>query len=101
MALQLHNYTPKHTRTTTVYVMLAMTIYIGEGLMFNTYIDDKGMIPILLDHDWMCMTNGTWTNCPYPIYRALSKQYRHNGNAKELSGFPNKRLKRNIHSTII
>ena len=33
---------------------------------FPTYIDDKGMIPILLDHDWMCMTNGTWTNCPYP-----------------------------------
>ena len=48
---------------------------------FPTYIDDKGMIPILLDHDWMCMTNGTWTNCPYPIYKALSKQYRHNGNA--------------------
>ena len=68
---------------------------------FPTYIDDKGMIPVLLDHDWMCMSNGTWTNCPYPIYRALSKQFRHNGNAKELSGFPNKRLKRNISSTII
>ena len=28
---------------------------------FPTYIDDKGMIPVLLDHDWMCYTNGTWT----------------------------------------
>ena len=23
---------------------------------FPTYIDDKGMIPVLLDHDWMCYT---------------------------------------------
>ena len=68
--------------------------------MFNTYIEDKAMIPVLLGYDWMIMKD-TWTNCPYPIYRALSKQYRHNGNAQELSGFPNKRLKRNISSTII
>ena len=26
---------------------------------FPTYIDDKGMIPVLLEHDWMCYTNGT------------------------------------------
>ena len=52
---------------------------------FPTYIDDKDMIPILLEHDWMCMANGTWTNCPYSIYKALSKQYRHNGNAKPLA----------------
>ena len=68
--------------------------------MFNTYIDDKDMIPILLEHDWMIM-KGTWTNCPFPTYKALYKQFVHNSNAKELSGFPNKRLKRNIHSTII
>ena len=52
---------------------------------FPTYIDDKGMIPVLLEHDWMCMTNGTWTNCPYPTYKALYKKHIHNGNAKELS----------------
>jgi len=23
--------------------------------MFNTYIDDKDMIPVLLDYDWMVM----------------------------------------------
>ena len=68
--------------------------------MFNTYIEDKAMIPVLLGYDWMIMKD-TWTDCPYPIYKALSKQYRHNGNAHELSGFPNKRLKRNISSTII
>ena len=68
--------------------------------MFNTYIEDKAMIPVLLGYDWI-VSHGTWTNCPYPIYKALSKQFRHNGNAKLLSGFPNKRLKRNIHSTII
>jgi len=68
---------------------------------FPTYIDDKGMIPVLLDHDWMCYTNGTWTNCPYPIYKALSKQFRHNGNAKELSRFPNKRSTTYKTSTII
>ena len=50
------------------------------------------MIPVLLEHDWMCYTNGTWTNCPYPIYKALSKQYRHNGNAKQMSGFSDKSL---------
>ena len=68
---------------------------------FPTYIDDKGMIPILLEHDWMCMANGTWTNCPFQIYKALYKQFVHNSNAKLLSGFPNKRLKRNINQTII
>ena len=68
--------------------------------MFDTYIDDKGMIPILLEHDWMIIKD-TWTNCPYPVYRALSKRFKQNGNAKKLSEFPDKRLKRNISSTII
>ena len=68
--------------------------------MFDTYIDDKDMIPILLEHDWMVMKD-TWTNCPFPTYKALYKQFVHNSNAKLLSGFPNKRLKRNIISTII
>ena len=48
--------------------------------MFNTYIDDKGMIPILLDHDWIILKD-TWTDCPYPTYKALYKQYSHNHNA--------------------
>ena len=47
---------------------------------FNTYIDDKDMIPVLLDHDWIILKN-TWTDCPNPTYRALHKMHRHNGNA--------------------
>ena len=47
---------------------------------FNTYIDDKGMIPVLLDHDWI-VSHNTWTDCPYPTYKALYKAYKHNGNA--------------------
>ena len=29
---------------------------------FNTYIDDRLMIPILLAYDWM-IQNNTWTDC--------------------------------------
>ena len=67
---------------------------------FNTYIEDKAMIPVLLGYDWMIMKD-TWTDCPYETYMNLKKKVIHNGNAKELSGFPNKRLKRNINQTII
>ena len=31
--------------------------------MFNTYIEDKAMIPVLLGYDWMIMKD-TWTDCP-------------------------------------
>ena len=48
--------------------------------MFDTYIDDKDMIPVLLDHDWIIMKD-TWTDCPYPTYKALCKALKHNGNA--------------------
>ena len=68
--------------------------------MFDTYREDKAMIPVLLGYDWMIMKD-TWTDCPYETYMHLKKKVIHNGNAKELSGFPNKRLKRNIKSTII
>ena len=68
--------------------------------MFNTYIEDKAMIPVLLGYDWI-VSHGTWTDCPYETYVFLKKKVIHNGNAKELSRFPNKRLKRNISSTII
>ena len=27
---------------------------------FNTYIEDKAMIPVLLGYDWM-ISHGTWT----------------------------------------
>ena len=67
---------------------------------FNTYIEDRAMIPVLLGYDWMIWKD-TWTDCPYETYMHLKKKVIHNGNAKELSGFPNKRLKRNISSTII
>ena len=51
-----------------------------DTLTFCTYIDDKDMIPVLLEYDWIVQRN-TWTNCPYPTYRALHKVHRHNGNA--------------------
>jgi len=47
---------------------------------FNTYIDDKDMIPTLLDYGWI-ITHNTWTDCPYPTYKAIKKAYSHNGNA--------------------
>ena len=47
---------------------------------FNTYIDDKDMIPTLVDYGWM-ISHRTWTDCPYPTYKAIKKAYQHNGNA--------------------
>ena len=48
--------------------------------MFNTYIDDKDMIPTLLDYGWIII-HDTWTDCPYPTYKSMKKAYQHNGNA--------------------
>ena len=48
---------------------------------FNTYIDDKDMIPYLLAYDWM-ISHDTWTDCPYPTYQAIKKKEMHNDNAK-------------------
>ena len=47
---------------------------------FDTYIDDKGMIRVLLDHDWI-VSHNTWTDCSYETYMALKKVLKHNGNA--------------------
>jgi len=64
-----------------VYVMFATIIYIGGRTMsFNTYIDDRAMIPVLLEHDWM-IWHDTWTDCSYETYMALKKMMRHTGNA--------------------
>ena len=52
--------------------------------MFNTYIEDKAMIPVLLGYDWMIMKD-TWTDCPYETYMYLKKKVIHNGNAKPLA----------------
>ena len=41
--------------------------------MFNTYIDDRLMIPILLAYDWMIQKD-TWTDCPYETYQAIKKK---------------------------
>ena len=49
-------------------------------MAFNTYIDDKDMIPVLLDHDWI-VSHNTWTDCSYETYVALKKVLKHNGNA--------------------
>ena len=51
--------------------------------MFNTYIEDRAMIPVLLAFDWM-VSHGTWTDCPQETYMALKKRVIHNGNAKPL-----------------
>ena len=51
--------------------------------MFNTYIDDKDMIPTLLDYGWIILKD-TWTDCPYETYISLKKKVIHNGNAKPL-----------------
>ena len=67
---------------------------------FPTYIEDKAMIPVLLGYDWMIMKD-TWTDCPYETYMFLKKKVIHNGNAKELSGFPKKRSTTSKTSTII
>ena len=67
---------------------------------FNTYIEDRAMIPVLLGYDWAIWKN-TWTDCPYETYMFLKKKVIHNGNAKELSGFRNKRSTTSETSTII
>ena len=69
-------------------------------MMFNTYIEDRAMIPVLLGYDWMIMKD-TWTDCPYETYMHLKKKVIHNGNAKELSGFADKRSTSSETSTII
>ena len=39
----------------------------------NTYIDDKKIIPIILDNSWT-IKNNTWTNCPQSIYNQIKKE---------------------------
>ena len=41
---------------------------------FNTYIDDKDMIPILLNYDWMILKD-TWTDCSQRIYDHIKEQH--------------------------
>ena len=53
---------------------------------FNTYIDDRLMIPILLAYGWM-VCKDTWTDCPYETYLAIKKKEMHNGNAVEYLTF--------------
>ena len=48
--------------------------------MFDTYIDDKDMIPTLKDYGWIIVKD-TWTDCSYETYMALKKMMRHTGNA--------------------
>ena len=50
-------------------------------MAFNTYIDDRAMIPVLLEHDWIIWKD-TWTDCPYETYQAIKKKEMHNDNAK-------------------
>ena len=34
----------------------------------------------LLDYGWITWRE-TWTDCPYPTYKAIKKAFQHNGNA--------------------
>ena len=69
-------------------------------MAFNTYIEDRAMIPVLLGYDWMIWKD-TWTDCPYETYMFLKKKVIHNGNAKKLCGFSDKRSTTSDSSTII
>ena len=53
---------------------------------FNTYIEDRAMIPVLLGYDWI-ISKDTWTDCPYETYKAIKKKELHNGNAVEYLSF--------------
>jgi len=69
-------------------------------MAFDTYIEDRAMIPVLLGYDWIIWKD-TWTDCPYETYMFLKKKVIHNGNAEKLSGFPKKRSTTSDSSTII
>ena len=43
-------------------------------MSFNTYIDDKDMIPILLTYNWMIWKD-TWTDCNEQIYEHLKDMH--------------------------
>ena len=67
--------------------MTTSTLYFAHNatrrkppMPFNTYIDDKDMIPTLLDYGWI-ITHNTWTDCPIPTSTSMKKAYQHNGNA--------------------
>ena len=55
-----------------------------QSMAFDTYIEDRAMIPVLLGYDWMIWKD-TWTDCPYETYMFLKKKVIHNGNAKPLA----------------
>tara|TARA_B100001989_G_C24208194_1_gene301726 strand:- start:224 stop:415 length:192 start_codon:yes stop_codon:yes gene_type:complete len=58
---------------------------------FNTYIDDKDMIPILLSYDWMIWKD-TWTDCPYEIYKNIERTHLHDFKHYKKSRFADKHL---------
>jgi len=39
----------------------------------NTHIDDKDLIPFILDLGWT-VKNETWTNCPQRVYDQIKKE---------------------------
>ena len=51
---------------------------------FYTYIDDRAMIPILLEYGWI-VSHSTWTDCPLPTYIGIKKANQHNHNAVPLT----------------
>lgn len=41
----------------------------------NTYIEDKNLIPYILDFGWI-VKNNTWTDCPQRIYEQIASEYK-------------------------
>jgi len=58
---------------------------------FNTYIDDKDMIPILLTYDWMIWKD-TWTDCSQRIYDHIKEQHLHDYKHHKKSWFADNHL---------
>ena len=58
---------------------------------FNTYIDDKDMIPILLSYDWMILKD-TWTDCSQRSYDHIKDVHLHDYKHRKKSWFADNHL---------
>ena len=60
-------------------------------MAFNTYIDDKDMIPILLSYDWMILKD-TWTDCSQRVYNHIKDVHLHDYKHSKKSWFADNHL---------
>ena len=45
-----------------------------RGIVMNTYIEIKELIPEILELGW-AVKNDTWTDCPWSVYDQLQADY--------------------------